>query len=327
MGLFTRLDAAALAEIAARFRLGPVESTEGIAAGTVNSNYLVRAGGATWFVRVNEGKSEEDVAYEAELVAHLAAAGVPTPRAAPADDGRGWARVSAGLVTVFPWIAGAHRRAGELGAADAAAAGRALGALHLAGRAFPRRRASQYAFERIVERWHGLPKGAGGELGAAIADTGRELEELARLAGRRAALPGGVIHGDLFPDNVLFDGPKLVALLDFEQASDGTFGYDLAVCLCAWCYGDDFDPARAAALCAGYQEVRPLEPAERAGLWVESRAAAARFTVTRITDVHLNAATTDVVRATKDYRRYHARLRRLRALGEAGFAGLVGWRA
>jgi homoserine kinase type II len=155
---------------------------------------------------------------------------------------------------------------------------------------------------------------------------GEELAWLAERAGARAALPAGVVHGDLFPDNVLFDGERLVALLDFEQASDGAFAYDLAVSLCAWCYADDFVPERARALRAGYEEVRPLEPAERELLWVEARAAATRFTVTRLTDVYLNAAATPLVRATKDFRRYHARLRRLRQLGAAGFAELVGWR-
>lgn len=323
MALFTRLDGAALAEIAARFRVGAVDAVEGIAAGTINSNYRVTAGGAAWFVRVNEGKSEEDVAYEAELVAHLAACGVPTPRARVADDGRTWARTSVGLVTVFPWVAGAHRRARELAPADAAACGAALAAMHRAAEAFPRRRESRYAFAELVRRWRGLPRGGEADVEAAIADTGEELAWLEARAAARAALPRGVIHGDLFVDNVLFDEGRLVALLDFEQASDGTLAYDLAVCVCAWTYGDDFDAGRAAALVDGYARVRPLTPAERDGLWIEARAAAMRFTITRLTDVHFNTATTEVVRRTKDFRRYHARLRRLRALGPDGFARLT----
>jgi len=98
-------------------------------------------------------------------------------------------------------------------------------------------------------------------------------------------------------------------LLDFEQASTGALVYDLAVCINAWCFVDDFDPALIEALVAGYQQVRPLDPGERALLPVEARAAAMRFTVTRITDVYLPG----VDLPGKDFRRYLRRLERLRA--------------
>jgi homoserine kinase type II len=113
-------------------------------------------------------------------------------------------------------------------------------------------------------------------------------------------------------------------LLDFEQASDGAFAYDLAVLINAWAYGEAFIPARVAALVAGYERWQPLMPEERFSLYREARAAAMRFTVTRITDVELDARATPLVRATKDYRRYHARLKALRAMGERGFMKLLG---
>ncbi len=326
MGLFTHVDAQGMAEIAARFRLGPVLDAQGVEAGTVNSNYRLRAGAGTFFVRVNEGKSEDDVAYEAELVAHLAARGVATPAPQPADDGRPYARTSAGLITVFPWISdGTPLRTRALQPDDARAAGAALAALHSAGADFARRRASIYAFERIALRWRGLPAApAGSQLADIIADVGVEIEALERFAARRAALPQGVIHGDLFVDNVLRRADGGLILLDFEQASDGAFAYDLAVCLNAWCYGDAIVGERARALVDGYRSARALTAEERALLFVEARAAAMRFTVTRITDVELDARATPFVKASKDYRRYHARLRAWRALGERGFADLLG---
>jgi len=327
MGLFTHVDAATMTEIATRFGLAPVLGFEGVEAGTVNSNYRLRSGEGTFFVRVNEGKSEDDVAYEAELVAHLAAHGVATPAPRVADDGRPYARTSAGLVTMFPWIAdGTPLRTRALAPDDARAAGRALAALHRAGAGFATRRASRYAFERILERWRGLPAAPpGSDLAAAIADTGAELERLELLAARRAALPQGVIHGDLFVDNTLRRRDGGLTLLDFEQASDGAYAYDLAVCLNAWCFGDAVVPARARALVEGYRAVRELEPEERALLHTEACAAATRFTVTRITDVELDPRATPLVKATKDYRRYHLRLRAWHALGERGFADAVGF--
>jgi homoserine kinase type II len=325
MALFTRLTDDDVQAIAACFSLGAVTRAEGIEAGTVNTNYRFETARGVFFVRINEGKAEADVAYEAELVAHLAARGVPTPPALPARDGRHFAALACGLVTVFPWVRAQSLRTRALGAATCARAGEALARLHLAGADFPVRRESQYRFEAIVARWRGLPAApAGSPLAAAIADCGEEIAWLEARAAARAALPRGVIHGDLFVDNVL-EGEDGFVLLDFEQASDGTLAYDLAVCVNAWCYGDAYVAERARAMVAGYERVRPLGADERAGLYVEARAGAMRFTVTRITDVELNAGATPFVRANKRFERYHARLRALRAMGEAGFGELVGW--
>jgi homoserine kinase type II len=322
MGLFTVLDDAAIADIASRFGVAPVTAWAGIEAGTVNSNYRLETPRGVFFVRVNEGKAEDEVAYEAELVAHLARCGVPTPAPLEAD-GRPYAVTPHGLIMVCPWLHAQRLSTRALAPADAYRAGQALAALHAAGASFSRRRASRYAFARIVERWRGLPAAPpGSDLAAAIVDTGEEIAWLEARAAARAALPTGVIHGDLFVDNVLRDGERFV-LLDFEQASDGALAYDLAVCLNAWCYGDAIVPARVRALVDGYRTARELTEAERAGLWVEARAAAMRFTVTRITDVELDPRATPLVKATKDYRRYHARLLAWRALGEAGFAAMA----
>lgn len=329
MGQFTRLGIEEGREIARRFSLGEVARFQPIPQGTVNSNFRIETARGPFFVRVNEGKTEEDVVYEADLLSHLSARGVPTPEPLCEAGGARFGAMPYGLVSVFPWVSGAHRDGRDARPEHVRRVGEALAAVHREGAGFPRRRASRYAFERIVERYEKLAAATRDSvLGDALAEIGAELEWLAGRAEARAALPSGVIHGDLFPDNVLFsdfpDGPRVAALLDFEQASDGAFAYDLAVCLDAWCFSDDFVPARVRALCEGYQAIRPLLPDERRLLWTEARAAAVRFTVTRITDVYLNPAATREVRAVKDFRRYLARLRRLRALGQDGFDALVG---
>src|SRR5262249_49667961 len=130
--------------------------------------------------------------------------------------------------TAFPWLAGVHRAGDGVAPAHAAALGDALARIHAAP-PFSVRRDSRYAFPRIAERLAGIPS-----------PPAELTDEVAWLAGARAPLPEGIIHGDLFPDNVLYDGDRLVALLDFEQASDGAPAYDLAVTVLAWCFDDDF---------------------------------------------------------------------------------------
>ena len=127
----------------------------------------------------------------------------------------------------------------------------------------------------------------------------------------------GLIHGDLFRDNVLWaPGPevRVGALLDFEQASGGSMAYDLAVCLNDWCWTGAPRLELCAALLDGYQRVRPLSAGDRAALPVEVRAAAARFTITRITDVYL----ANVDQPDKDFRAFLARAEAWRgqALGQ-----------
>ncbi|HWO25060.1 MAG TPA: homoserine kinase [Kofleriaceae bacterium] len=311
MGLFTRLGDAELGDIAAAFGLGALRRWDAIAAGTINSNFALETERGRFFVRVNEGKAEADVAWEARLVEALAAGGLPTPPPLHAAGDQPYAAMpgAAGKwVSVFPWRAGRHLAPAEVTAAHAAALGEALAALHEIGAALPPawRRASIYDHDHLAARYRGFAASADPELTRAIAVIGEELALAAAAAPVRRATAAGIIHGDLFRDNVLWDGDHLTAILDFEQASGGSFAYDLAVCVNDWCW----DPERAAprealagALLAGYQRRRPLPDADRAALPVELRAAAARFTITRITDVYLAR----VDNPDKDFRAFLAR--------------------
>lgn len=312
MGRFTQLDDAEVRALAAGFGVGPVTGWREVVAGTINSNFELTTPAGRFFLRINEGKAEADVAYEADLVSALAARGVPTPLPVRAGD-RAYLRAGQRLASLFPWVDGHHRHLGEVRPADAGAVGAALARLHLAGLELgpEHHRDGIYTFAAICERFAGFRDHPDAALAPAVPVIADEIAWLQARAGERAAAPHGIIHGDLFRDNVLFDGTGAATLIDFEQASTGALVYDLAVCVNAWCYVDDFDDALITALVGGYQAVRPLDARERALLWVEARAAAMRFTVTRITDVHLPG----VDLPGKDFRRYLHRLQRLRARG------------
>lgn len=311
MGAFTQLGDAELGAIAATFALGAVQRWVAIAAGTINSNFELETQSGRWFVRVNEGKAEEDVAWEARLVDALAAGGAPTPpplRAGGAADGPAYAPLPGApgkWVSAFPWRPGRHLAPGEVTPAHATALGEALAALHTAGAALPAawRRRSIYDRDHLVARYESFAGSADPELARAIAVLRAELAFADANASARRAATHGIIHGDLFRDNVLWDGDRLSAVLDFEQASGGSLPYDLAVCLNDWCWDGGPRDDLSAALLAGYQRLRPLSEADRAALLIEVRAAAARFTITRITDVYL----AKVSNPEKDFRAFLAR--------------------
>ena len=323
MGLFTQLAREDVATIAARFGIGEVRSWTAIPAGTINSNFVLETARGKWFLRINEGKSEEDVRYEVELVTALVAGGTAAPLPCRTTSGEPFMVHAGGHVSLFPWVAGAHRQSGEVAPGDARELGQALARLHLAGQKIAARftRTSRYAFAAIVERFRhvqALPVATSDPvLVACLPVIGEEIAWLQAQEPVRSAATTGIIHGDLFPDNVFFSGDALTALIDFEQASTGSLPYDLAVCLNSWCFGrDDFDRRLLAAMLAGYDRVRPLPPEDRQALAVEVRGAAMRFAVTRITDVYLPKITNP----TKDFRRFLARLARWRELGTQGLA-------
>ncbi|HVJ92219.1 MAG TPA: phosphotransferase, partial [Labilithrix sp.] len=138
---------------------------------------------------------------------------------------------------------------------------------------------------------------------------------------RRADVPTGLVHGDLFRDNVLWAETSsgcytIAALLDFESAHDGPFVYDLAVTILSWSYGAEFDTKLASAIVRGYRSVRELEATEREALYDEAIFAALRFTITRITD--------DAIRVGKRWQRFVERREAIERLGRRGFCEVLG---
>jgi homoserine kinase type II len=319
-----------LARLLAPFDLRP-RRARSLEQGTVNSNFRVETDGGPLFVRVNEGKSEADVRFEAALLWHLGARRIPTPQPLRSSTGRPYVLHDAKCVTAFPWTPGTLVDGARITPEHAGQVGLALARLHKDAADFRERRDGIYTFAEIVKRIERLR----GQSQAVSIDAGRRArmdvaagalplfdDEVAWLRDHRApALPSVTIHGDLFPDNVLWRGRLIAALLDFEQASFGRLAYDFAVALLAWCWSGEgeLDRERARAFATGYQRLRALEPVERDGLWAEARLAALRFTVTRITDVFLPG----VGRPGKDFHDYLARLHWLRETGAAGLAATI----
>jgi homoserine kinase type II len=312
MALFRTLSLPEVNEILADYALPPAVACAPIAVGTINTNVRVQTTDGLRFLRINEGKSLEDVRREAAIVSHLAARGVPTPAPLRASDGQPFTRWQGQLVSLFPWLPGRTLSRADLLPAHASEVGRALAALHLAGADYPDRSAGRYEPVEIDRRLATI---------AALATTRGDLQDAVKVlqpelvalhADRHPDLPMGIIHADLFIDNVMYEGERLGALIDFEQAAWGRLAYDLAVTTLAFGYGrDDFRPEIVTALLSAYAAVRSPTDAERAAFPAELRFAACRFAVTRITDVYLRRS--EGAAPGKDYRRYLARLQTVKA--------------
>src|SRR5450432_616028 len=201
------------------------------------------------------------------MVERLAAAGVPSAPPVRRSDGGLVSELRGKPAALFVWRPGTIRCGAQVTPGDTRAVGQALARVHVAGGA-EAREPSRFRYEGLCARLDRVARSGDARFAPAVPALRDALASAHE--SRPAGLPRGLIHGDLFRDNVLWSGDgTLVALLDFESASDGTFAYDLMVTVLAWCVGDDLDVERARAMREGYEQVRKLDDRERDALAAE----------------------------------------------------------
>jgi homoserine kinase type II len=320
MAVLTDIDESDAQALFAAYGLGAVRRVEGIAGGSVNSNFALHGDAGRVFLRLYEEQDLAGALRETAMLERLAAAGVPTPPPMRRSDGGLVSEVKGKAAALFPWRDGGIRCQAAVTAEDTRQVGEALARLHVAGRSEVAQ-AGRFGYEPLLARLQSVAS-SGHEIFAPLAPALQRSLERANTA-RDRHLPHGLMHGDLFRDNVLWHGPVIAALLDFESACEGTYAYDLMVTVLSWCVGADFDQRLATSMRDGYESVRPLSEAEKEGLYAEATFAALRFTVTRITDYAMRTATTGP-RVVKDWRRFQRRYDRLQELGVRGVRALVG---
>ncbi len=287
MAVYTEVSDDELEAFIAEYDIGAVVSCKGIAEGVENSNYLLSTTRATYILTLYERRvARTDLPYFLGLMDHLAAKGIACPTPIHGRDGAALRTIAGRPAAVVSFLKGLWVRRPTV--AHCSALGEALAALHLAGRDFRLTRANDLG----LAGWRELYDGVAARAHEVEADLAGEIAaELATLASTWPCdLPVGVIHADLFPDNVFFLDDRLSGLIDFYFACNDFLAYDLAVCLNAWCFEPtgEFNATKARALIAAYRKSRPLDPAELAALPILARGAALRFLLTRLYDwLHL----------------------------------------
>lgn len=320
MAVYTDVSAEELAAFLARYDIGELLSYKGIAEGVENSNYLVHTARGHYILTLYEKRVERnDLPFFLGLMEHLAARGLTCPQPVKTREGEALGALAGRPAAMVTFLEGMWIRRPSVW--HCAALGEALAKLHLAGQDFSLRRPNALSvsgwrplYERAQGRGDTLKAGLCGEIG----------NELAQLeAAWPSGLPQGVIHADLFPDNVFFLGNALSGIIDFYFACTDTLAYDIAICLNAWCFESDhsFNVTKGRALLQGYGKVRPLSDAEQAALPILSRGAALRFLLTRLVD-WLNVPPGALVRP-KDPLEYYRKLRFHQAVGDVGAYGLA----
>ncbi len=306
MAVYTAISHEELNEFLAPYDVGLPQSLNGIAEGVENSNYRLRTDRANYILTIYEKRMRaDDLPFFLSLMAGLAERGVHCPLPLRRRDGTLWGYFKGKPAALLTFLQGRSRDRPQVQHCTAAAA--ACAQLHIAGSDLTLTRQNELGLEgwhrlasAVLEKADTVERG----LGALIAQSLSHLDHV-----WPQDLPNGIIHADLFPDNVLFADDRVSGLIDFYFACNDAFAYDLAIMLNAWCFESDgsYNTTKGSAMIAAYRRERDLSQVEIDALPVLAHGAALRFLLTRLYD-WLHPDKTAIVRP-KNPREFSKRLR------------------
>jgi homoserine kinase type II len=306
MAVYTDVSDEELDAFIASYAIGALTSFKGIAEGVENSNYLVHTESGPYILTLYEKRvAREDLPYFLALMQHLASRRISCPIPVKDREGRTLKELAGRPAALITFLEGLWVRRPNI--EHCAGLGDALAHFHVAGADFNMSRANNLSLPGWRSLFASIGSGAN-KISPGLSDViEKELRNLEETWPED--LPQGVIHADLFPDNVFFLGDKVSGLIDFYFACNDMLAYDLAVCLNAWCFESDgsFNVTKARTMLQAYEGVRRLSQAELDWLPTLARGAALRFLLTRSYDL-INTDANALVK-TKDPNEYLRKLR------------------
>ncbi len=319
MAVYTEVSDEQLIAFLARYEVGALRSFKGIAEGVENTNYLVHTDTGSYILTLYERRVEPaDLPFFLGLLEHLAMRKIACPIPIRTNDGEVLGELAGKPAALVSYLEGIWVR--RPGPVHCRALGASLAFLHQAGADFSLRRDNALG----PSAWAELARATASSANSVSPGLGDEIAaELDALASNwHTDLPIGVIHADLFPDNVFFIGEEIYGLIDFYFACQDAYAYDIAICLNAWCFEADgaFNITKARQMLHAYESVRPLVAEEYAALPMLARGASLRFLLTRLYD-WLNTPAAALVKP-KDPSEYLRKLRFHRSVVSAAGYGL-----
>ena len=284
MSVYTSVSDDEMRQLLTRYPLGGFRSLQGIAQGITNSNFFLHTDSGTYVLTVFETLQAEELPFFMDLTHHLSANGVACPAPIAQKDGSFTATLAGKPACIVEKLSGGDTAYPT--EEECFNTGAMLAKMHLASGTFGQKMDNP--------RHHAWWTEAEGRLRGCLTADDAELlhDEIAHQAANTDThLPGGIIHADLFKDNVLLDGGRVAGFIDFYYACNGSFVYDLAIAVNDWARDAHHHivPALQAAFLAGYQSVRPLTQAEQDYIPTAYRAGCLRFWVSRLLDYHFPA--------------------------------------
>ncbi len=320
MAVYTEITDDELGSFVAEYDIGNVISFKGIAEGVENTNYLVQTDRDNFILTLYEKRvALDDLPFFLGLMDHLASRGMSSPTPIHGRDGAALRTLAGRPAAMVSFLNGVWPRRPR--GVHCTGVGRAMAELHLAGADFNMQRANNLS----VMDWRPLFETCAGRSDDVAPGLAAEIEtELDFLEQNwPEGLPQGVIHADLFPDNIFFLGDELSGLIDFYFACNDFYAYEIGIGLNAWCFESDrqFNVTKAKLMLLAYRAVREISAAELAALPVLARGAALRFLLTRLYD-WLNTPPGALVKPKDplEYRQYLRFHRGITSVAEYGLA-------
>lgn len=296
MAVYTLVSEEEVAALIAPLALGKLTSLRGISSGIENSNYFVTTSDGEFVLTLFERLQEDDLSFYLQLMLHLSRKGIPVPEPRADDNGRIAFQLKGKPACVVTRLEGHHCLKPERHHCEQV--GETLARMHQA--------AIDFELERVNSRGYDWWFQAADQIMPFIYDERRDVlldelrfQQVLASDSSYRTLPRGPVHGDLFRDNVLFHdatslenhpgAEKLSGFFDFYFAGTDALIFDLAVCLNDWCVDRESGallPIMANAFAAAYERARPLTSSERRHLPAVLRAAALRFWLSRLLDLH-----------------------------------------
>lgn len=285
MAVYTAINEAQLLDFLAGYDLGTLKRFEGIRQGVENTNYHLYLSGGRFILTLFEKRTDPaDLPFFFAFTDHLARRGVLCPRALPGTDGAAIRALAGRPAAIITYMEGTDVAPAAITPAHCAAVGDMLARMHGAAASFVGARNNALG----LAGWESLAARTAAQADDVIPTLrGLIATELDYLRGAWPVdLPRGVVHADLFPDNVLFDRMDIGGVIDFYFSCTDFYAYDLAIVINAWCFDHTgiFRQDRLTSLLGAYESLRPLSAAERAALPDLLRGAALRFLLTRLYD-------------------------------------------
>jgi homoserine kinase type II len=283
MAVYTDITDGQLKQFLTGYSIGALTSYRGIAEGVENSNFMLHTTKGEFILTLYEKRvNEADLPFFLGLMQHLQHKGLVCPLPVLRQDGAMIGKLAGRPAAIITFLEGTWPR--QPGIDHCRQLGVALAQMHVAGADFRLQRRNSLTLADWRPLWNKCADFADKVVPGLVKDATSDLEYLESNWPRH--LPHGVIHADLFPDNVFFLDEKLSGIIDFYFACTDILAYDVATCVNAWCFDKDgtYDLAKGTALFEGYQSVRKLSGDESEFLPLLARGSALRFMLTRLYD-------------------------------------------
>jgi homoserine kinase type II len=286
MAVYTDVDDESLRAFLSAYDVGTLLSCKGIAEGVENSNYLVHTTAGFFILTLYEKRvNPDDLPFFVGLMQHVADKGVACAAPVVRRDGMTLSTLCERPAALITFLDGVSVNRPQ--AHHCAQLGQALARFHLASADYTLNRANTLSLNGWTALASQVPAEANTVFNGLATRMTTQLERItAQWPDNNVALPRGIIHADLFPDNVFFIGDNISGLIDFYFACTDWLAYDVAICLNAWCFEKDgaFNLTKGQAFLYGYHQIRPFTPDEHKHFNVLCQGAALRFLLTRLVD-------------------------------------------